>query len=120
MENEKPNPKLKLKFILWFKPAKLEQSLAKVLSNREFQGLKDAKFPLRSNCQVKLYHDAHHCPTFHPPFDPCGTPKNLWEDVFKAIEGAKYIVYIAAWSLNPMMVLVSECLNSPLESKMIQ
>ncbi|RHN39261.1 putative phospholipase D [Medicago truncatula] len=108
MENEKPNPKLKLKFILWFKPAKLEQSLAKVLSNNEFQGLKDAKFPLRSNCQVKLYHDAHHSPTFQPPFDPCGTPKNLWEDVYKAIEGAKHIVYIAAWSLNPKMVLVRD------------
>ncbi|XP_004510365.1 phospholipase D alpha 4-like isoform X2 [Cicer arietinum] len=108
MENEKPNPKLKLKFILWFKHAKLEQSLANVLSNEEFQGMRDATFPLRSNCQVKLYHDAHHSHTFQPPFDPCGTPKNLWEDVYKAIEGAKYIVYIAAWSLNPNMVLVRD------------
>ncbi|CAL5195615.1 unnamed protein product [Lathyrus oleraceus] len=108
MENEKPNPKLKLKFILWFKPAKLEESLAKVLSNEEFQGLMDAKFPQRSNCQVKLYHDAHHSPTFQPPFDPCGTPNNLFEDIYKAIEGAKHIVYIAAWSLNPNIVLVRD------------
>lgn len=107
MENGKPNPKLKLKFILWFKPAELEPNWAKILSNGEFQGLRDATFPQRFNCQVKLYHDAHHSPSFQPPFELCGTPKNLWEDVYKAIEDAKYIVYIAGWSLNPKMVLVN-------------
>ncbi|RDY09502.1 Phospholipase D alpha 4, partial [Mucuna pruriens] len=109
MENGKPNPKLKLKFMLWFKPAELEPSWAKMLSNDwEFQGLRDATFPLRSNCQVKLYHDAHHSSAFQPPFDLCGAPKKLWEDVYKAIEGAKYLVYIAGWSFNPMMILVRD------------
>jgi len=110
MDNGKPNPKLKLKFMLWFKPANLEPSWAKMLSNDwEFQGLKEASFPLRSNCQVKLYHDAHHSSSFQPPFDLCGAPKKLWEDVYKAIEGAKYLVYIAGWSFNPMTVLVRNC-----------
>ncbi|QCE02265.1 phospholipase D alpha 4-like isoform X2 [Vigna unguiculata] len=109
MDNGKPNPKLKLKFMLWFKPANLEPSWAKMLSNDwEFQGLKEASFPLRSNCQVKLYHDAHHSSSFQPPFDLCGAPKKLWEDVYKAIEGAKYLVYIAGWSFNPMTVLVRD------------
>ncbi|XP_061374634.1 phospholipase D alpha 4-like [Gastrolobium bilobum] len=108
MENGKPNPKLKLKFVLCFKPAELEPSWANLLSNDEFQGLRDATFPQRSNCQVKLYHDAHHSSAFQPPFDLCGVPKNLWEDVYKAIEGAKYIVYIAGWSFNPKMVLVRD------------
>ncbi|ESW07555.1 hypothetical protein PHAVU_010G139800 [Phaseolus vulgaris] len=109
MDNGKPNPKLKLKFMLWFKPADLEPSWAKMLSNDwEFQGLKEASFPLRSNCQVKLYHDAHHSSAFQPPFDLCGAPNKLWEDVYKAIEGAKYLVYIAGWFFNPMMVLVRD------------
>lgn len=107
MENGEPNPKLKLKFVLWFKPAELEPSWAKVLSYGEFQGLRDAAFPQRSNCHVKLYHDAHHSPAFQPPSDLCGTPQKLWEDVYKAIEGAEFIVYIAGWSLNPKMVLVN-------------
>lgn len=106
MENGKPNPKLKLRFVLWFKPAELEPSWAKLLSNEEFQGLRDVTFPQRSNCQVKLYHDAHHSSAFQPPFDLCGAPRKLWEDVYKAIERAKYIVYISGWSLNPKMVLV--------------
>ncbi|KAK7255567.1 hypothetical protein RIF29_28980 [Crotalaria pallida] len=108
MENGKPNPKLKLRFVLWFKPAELEPSWAKLLSNGEFQGLRDVTFPQRSNCQVKLYHDAHHSSAFQPPFDLCGAPRKLWEDVYKAIEGAKYIVYIAGWSFNPNMVLVRD------------
>ncbi|XP_027342882.1 phospholipase D alpha 4 [Abrus precatorius] len=108
MENGKPNPQLKLRFILWFKPAYLEPSWAKILSNGEFQGLRDATFPQRSNCQVQLYHDAHHSSAFQPPFDLCGAPRKLWEDVYKAIEGAKYLIYIAGWSFNPKMVLVRD------------
>ncbi|XP_020224395.1 phospholipase D alpha 4 [Cajanus cajan] len=108
MENGKPNPQLKLRFMLWYKPADLEPSWTKLLSNGEFQGLRDSTFSQRSNCQVKLYHDAHHSSTFHPPFDLCGAPRKLWEDVYKAIEGAKYLVYIAGWSFNPKMVLVRD------------
>ncbi|KAL5156688.1 Phospholipase D alpha 4 [Glycine soja] len=108
MENGKPNPQLKLRFMLWFKPADMEPSWTKILSNGEFQGLRDATFPQRSNCQVKLYHDAHHSSTFQPPFDLCGAPRKLWEDVYKAIEGANYLIYIAGWSFNPKMVLVRD------------
>ncbi|KAK4269260.1 hypothetical protein QN277_022444 [Acacia crassicarpa] len=108
MENGKPNPQLKLRFLLWFKPAGLEPSWEKLLRNGEFHGLRDASFPQRSNCEVKLYHDAHHSFTYQPPFDHCGAPRRLWEDVYKGIDGAKYLVYIAGWSFNPQMVLVRD------------
>ncbi|KAJ7963164.1 Phospholipase D [Quillaja saponaria] len=108
MENEKPNPQLNLRFILWFKPAIFEPNWAKLLSNGEFQGLRDATFPQRSNCQVTLYHDAHHCSNFQPPLGLSGPPRRLWEDMYKAIECAKYLIYIAGWSLNPKMVLVRD------------
>ena len=108
MENGKPNPQIKLRFVLWFKPAVLEPSWEKLLRNNgEFQGLRNATFPLRSNCKVKLYHDAHHSYSFQPPFDLCGTPRRLWEDVYKAIEGAKYLIYIAGWSFSHKLVLVN-------------
>lgn len=106
-ENGRPNPELKLRFLLWFKPAEFEPTWGKILEYGDFQGLKNATFQQRSNCHVALYQDAHHCSTFQPPFDLCGTPRRLWEDVYKAIEGAKYLVYIAGWSFNPKMVLVN-------------
>lgn len=107
MENGKPSPELKLRLMLWFKPAVFEPTWGAVLDNGAFQGLRNATFPQRSNCHVKLYHDAHHCSTFQPPFDLCGSPGKLWEDVYRAIEGAKHLIYIAGWSLNPKMVLVN-------------
>lgn len=76
--------------------------------NCGFQGLKNASFPQRSNCSVTLYQDAHHHPSFQPPVNLCRTPRKLWEDVYKAIEDAQHLIYIAGWSFNPKLVLVSE------------
>ncbi|KAA8541697.1 hypothetical protein F0562_022849 [Nyssa sinensis] len=89
-------------------PAEFEPSWGKIIDHGEFQGLKNATFPQRSNCSVTLYQDAHHCSTFQPPFDVCGSPRKLWEDVYKAIEDAKHLIYIAGWSFNPKMVLVRD------------
>lgn len=108
MENGKPNPELKLRFMLWFKPAELEPTWTRIISHGQFQGLRNASFPLRSNCHVTLYQDAHHCSTFQPPLALCGSPRKLWEDVYKAIEGARHLIYIAGWSFNPKMVLVRD------------
>lgn len=109
MENGKINKKLKLQFILWFKPAEYESSWGKVLENGGFMGLKNATFPQRSSCSVTLYQDAHHTHGFQLPFTK---PKNLWEDVYKAIDGAKHLIYIAGWSFNPNVVLVSTRINN--------
>lgn len=103
-ENGKPNKRLRLQYILWFKPAEYESSWDKALANNSFQGLKNGSFPQRTNCSVKLYQDAHHNPTFQPPYQ---TPGKLWEDVYRAIDGAKHLIYVAGWSLNPRLVLVS-------------
>lgn len=108
IESGKPNPELKLRFMLWFKPAEFEPSWAKMISYGEFQGLRNATFPQRSNSHVTLYQDAHHCSSFKPSPKLCGTPRRLWEDVYKAIEGAEHLIYIAGWSFNPKMVLVNE------------
>lgn len=108
IENGKPNPELKLRFMLWFKPAQFEPTWGQMTAdNVQFQGLRNATFPQRSNSHVTLYQDAHHCSTFKPSSELCGTPRRLWEDVYKAMEGAKNLIYIAGWSFNPKMVLVN-------------
>ncbi|KAL5579510.1 hypothetical protein UlMin_011952 [Ulmus minor] len=109
LENGKPaNSELKLRFLLWFKPAEYEPSWISTLSSGEYQGLKNATFSQRSNSHVTLYQDAHHCASFQPPFDLAASPRRLWEDVYKAIEGANHLVYIAGWAFNPKMVLVRD------------
>lgn len=105
-EGGKPKPNLQLQFILWFKPAEPEPSWGKLIDNGDFKGLRKATFPQRSNCNVTLYHDAHHLPSFQPPSHQHRAPRSLWEDVYKALEEAKHLIYIAGWSLNPKMVLV--------------
>ncbi|RVX16917.1 Phospholipase D alpha 4 [Vitis vinifera] len=83
MENGRPNPELKLRFMLWFRPAEFEPTWGNILWNGDFQGVKNATFPQRSDCSVILYQDAHHCSTFQPPYSLC-------------------------WSFNPKMVLVRD------------
>ncbi|RVW51890.1 Phospholipase D alpha 4 [Vitis vinifera] len=89
-------------------PAEFEPTWGNILWNGDFQGVKNATFPQRSDCSVILYQDAHHCSTFQPPYSLCKAPRKLWEDVYKAIDDAKYLIYIAGWSFNPKMVLVRD------------
>lgn len=119
MENGKTNQELKLRFMLWFTPAELEPSWDKLLENGRFQGLKNSAFPQRSNCSATLDQDTHHRPAFQPPNNFCGTPRKLWEDLYKAIEDAQHLIYIAGWSFNPKFVQVCEVsflLNSSINS----
>ncbi|MBA0608647.1 hypothetical protein Godav_020839 [Gossypium davidsonii] len=109
LENGKTSPEVKLRFMLWFKPAEFEPTWGRVIDSGGFQGLRNATFPQRSNCNVKLYQDVHHTSAFQPPFSSFSSaPTKLWEDVYKAIEGAKHLVYIAGWSFNPNMALVRD------------
>lgn len=108
-EKGKPNPELRVQFMLWFKHSNCEPSWYKVLKSGKFTGLKNATFQQRSNCSVILYQDTHHHSTFQPPvYFHEGGPRKLWVDVYKAINCAKHLIYIAGWSFNPKMVLVSE------------
>ncbi|XP_021716431.1 phospholipase D alpha 4-like [Chenopodium quinoa] len=107
-EEGKPKPKFGLQFILWFKPADLEPNWGKLIDSGDFKGLRNATFPQRSNCNVTLYQDVHHHPCFQPPLPGHGVPRKLWEDVYRALEGAKHLIYIAGWSFKPKMVLVRD------------
>ena len=95
--------------MMWFRPAYLEPGWCKTFEGEPFQGIKNASFPQRSNCRVVLYQDAHHKATFDPRVHdvPCNA-RNLWEDVYKAIDCARHLVYIAGWALNPNLILVRD------------
>ncbi|KAK1318058.1 Phospholipase D epsilon [Acorus calamus] len=112
-EKGKPVSNLDLRFMLRFTNAESETYWGKGLGQGDFRGIaKGVSFPQRSNCRVTLYQDAHHSNSFHPPLFLQGgetyRPGKLWEDVYKAIDGAKHLVYIAGWSFNPNMVLVRD------------
>ncbi|XP_077252065.1 phospholipase D alpha 4 [Tasmannia lanceolata] len=110
----KPNPKLKLQFRLHFRSAESDHNWGRDIKHGGFQGLESGvSFEQRSNCSVILYQDAHHRPSFRPPVYIDGLrevyrPRKLWEDVYRAIDGAKHLVYIAGWSLNPKMILIRD------------
>ncbi|GAB2228019.1 hypothetical protein Droror1_Dr00009848 [Drosera rotundifolia] len=108
LEDGKPIPNLQLQLILWYRPVHYETSWLRQIKDGNFRGLESASFPQRTNCSVTIYHDAHHSSTFKSPLDLSGGPRKLWEDVYTAIEGAKHVIYIAGWSLNPKMVLVRD------------
>lgn len=104
--NGSSKTKLRLLFRLTFRHAESEPDWGQGLRRGGFAGIRHGvTFPQRSNCGVILYQDAHHGSNFRP--GQLYRPRRLWEDVCKAINGSKSFIYIAGWSLNPRMILVS-------------
>nr|XP_010909806.1 phospholipase D alpha 4 [Elaeis guineensis] len=110
---EKWSSNLKLQFALRFRHVESELDWGRGLRYGGSKALVNgATFPQRSNCSIILYHDAHHCCLFQPRIDlrtgRLHQPRKLWEDIFRAIDGAKHLIYITGWSLNPKIVLVRD------------
>ncbi|XP_018012012.1 phospholipase D alpha 1 isoform X2 [Hyalella azteca] len=65
----------------------------------------DTIFPMRGNCHLKLYQDAH-TPAVPPITDVPGTdgepydPPQLWKDIARHFEGAQKLIYITGWSVK--------------------
>ncbi|XP_031480976.1 phospholipase D alpha 4 [Nymphaea colorata] len=103
-ERGKTIPKLKLRFSLHFK-----YPYRNPLKEPKFPALSLTTFPQRSNCNLRLYQDAH---TSHDFPSTYKVGRNLWEDVYKAIDEARLLIYITGWSLNPKTVLVRDLKTS--------
>lgn len=62
--------------------------------------------------KVRLYQDAHMHEGFMPPIPLDGgrfhEPTRCWEDLYKAIVGAKHIIYITGWSIYTKITLVRD------------
>ncbi|GAB2275465.1 Phospholipase D [Dionaea muscipula] len=78
----------------------------------QFAGVPNTFFKQRQGCNVFLYQDAHVADNFIPEFELSGReiyePKRCWEDVFDAISNAKYLIYIAGWSVFTSITLVRD------------
>ncbi|KAF2350641.1 Phospholipase D/Transphosphatidylase [Trinorchestia longiramus] len=65
----------------------------------------DTVFPMRGNCNLKLYQDAH-TPAVPPVTDVPGQdgepydPPQLWKDLARHLEAAKKLIYITGWSVK--------------------
>uniref|UniRef100_A0A2P2IDE3 phospholipase D n=1 Tax=Hirondellea gigas TaxID=1518452 RepID=A0A2P2IDE3_9CRUS len=76
-------------------------------------------FPMRSNCMMKLYQDAH-TPAKPPIVSVLRddgehyNPPQLWKDLASHIEDAKKLIYIAGWSFKVDISLERDCVHETL------
>ncbi|KAF4391985.1 hypothetical protein F8388_004314 [Cannabis sativa] len=100
---------VKLKFVEVSKDINWSQGIN---GNDKFQGVPYTFFPQRSDCRVTLYQDAHIPDKFIPKISLSGgkyyEPNRCWEDIFDAIYDAKYLIYIAGWSVCTRITLIRD------------
>eukprot|EP01103_Thecamoeba_quadrilineata_P004064 TRINITY_DN1379_c0_g1_i1.p1 TRINITY_DN1379_c0_g1~~TRINITY_DN1379_c0_g1_i1.p1 ORF type:complete len:488 (+),score=79.62 TRINITY_DN1379_c0_g1_i1:27-1490(+) len=79
-------------------------------SHLESYHVKDSYFPLRRDCRVTLYQDAHvgedNIPEEYANHEQWMVKNNTFEDIYSAISNAKKLVYITGWSVMPSLTLL--------------
>ena len=67
-------------------------------------------FPVRNNCIVTLYQDAHSLDIKEMPhfnmMDPPRQPKSCWKDLQSAFLNAKHLICISGWGFFPQLQLL--------------
>ena len=86
--------------------------------DHKYPGVPYTFFKQYSGCKLTLYQDSHVPDTFDPKiylsngklheFHRC------WEDIYKAISGAKHLIYVTGWSIYTKIELVRDP-NRPIE-----
>uniref|UniRef100_A0A6A7G2J4 phospholipase D n=3 Tax=Hirondellea gigas TaxID=1518452 RepID=A0A6A7G2J4_9CRUS len=99
------------------------KSVTSIVRSNEVQ---DTVFPMRTNCNLKLYQDAH-TPAVAPVTDVPGVggepydPPQMWKDLARHLEGAQKLIYITGWSVKADISLERdddhECLGELLKRK---
>ncbi|KAL5712222.1 phospholipase D [Ranunculus cassubicifolius] len=78
----------------------------------QFSGVPHTFFKQREGCRVSLFQDAHITDNYIPNVPLTGgkfyEPQRCWEDVFDAINNAKYFIYITGWSVYTEITLVRD------------
>ncbi|XP_047319608.1 phospholipase D alpha 1-like [Impatiens glandulifera] len=89
-----------------------ENNWSKGITSPTFEGVQRAFFMQRQGCKVTLYQDAHVLDGYIPKFILSSgiiyEPGRCWEDIFHAISNAKYLIYIAGWSVNTKITLIRD------------
>lgn len=82
------------------------------IQNPQYGGVPYTYFTQRQGCKVRLYQDVHVSDEFTPEFRLSGgktyEPHRCWEDIFDAIVNAKFLIYIAGWSVNTTITLIRD------------
>lgn len=85
------------------------------IQNPKYGGVPFTFFRQRQGCKVSLYQDVHVSDNFTPEFRLSGgktyEAKRCWEDIFDAIVNAKYLIYIAGWSIDTKITLIRDPLR---------
>ncbi|KAK9683588.1 hypothetical protein RND81_10G151400 [Saponaria officinalis] len=85
---------------------------SKGIQTPQFGGVPFTFFNQRQGCKVSLYQDAHVANDFIPKFSLSENkfyePQRCWEDIFEAIINAKYLIYIAGWSVYTKITLIRD------------
>ncbi|KAH9614033.1 hypothetical protein KSS87_008229 [Heliosperma pusillum] len=89
-----------------------DQFWSKGIPSPQFGGVPFTFFNQRPGCKVTLYQDAHVSNNFIPKFGLSHgmfyEAQRCWEDIFDAIINAKYLIYIAGWSVYTKITLIRD------------
>ena len=66
----------------------------------------ESYFPVRTNCFVTLYQDAHVCKNMPQFANAIVQPKSCWKDLYTSIMEAQKLIYIAGWAFHVEMKLL--------------
>ncbi|KAK9742226.1 hypothetical protein RND81_03G157200 [Saponaria officinalis] len=110
-ENRKPIGS-KIHVTVHFSDVTRDPNWSKGIQTPNFGGVPSTYFKQKQGCKVSLYQDAHISDNFRPKIELSrGTryePQRCWKDIFDAIVNAKYMIYIAGWSVYTEITLVRD------------
>ncbi|EPS60466.1 hypothetical protein M569_14336, partial [Genlisea aurea] len=102
------NPKIHVK--LQFFDVARERCWSRGIKSPNFPGVPYTFFPQRKGCRITLYQDSHSLETFVPPVKLAGGRNyrvhHCWEDIFRSINDAQHLIYVAGWSVYTEITLV--------------
>eukprot|EP00250_Pteridium_aquilinum_P013457 c21354_g1_i1 orf=457-2922(-) len=108
--NGKPRGKIFIK--LQFHNVNADPSWGKGIKDSNVVGPQYAYFNQQKSNKITLYQDAHMCNNFKPAItlsrERNYEASRCWEDIYNALSGAKYIIYIAGWSVYSKITLVRD------------
>ena len=92
---------------------KMEMKYTTVESLRHSIEVPECYFPMRKNCKVTLYQDAHVINKdifagINTKSSGTYSPACAFKDMYDAIQGAKYLIYFTGWSLYADVNLIRE------------
>ncbi|KAH7431902.1 hypothetical protein KP509_08G072300 [Ceratopteris richardii] len=112
-EHDDPHPKgAKVHLRMQYFDISNDPFLGKGVVGGSFPGVPYTFFRQWKGCKVTLYQDAHVPNDFNPKIylgdGRQYQQQRCWEDIYKAIVGAKHLIYITGWSVYTQIELIRD------------